>query len=855
MRRSKTGPPDPKDLTGPVRVDSWFRELFTTHSSAVATSFLTTILAFIVGGLVVLATGKNPFAVYRGIFNGTGLNWFFPWVGGDDRTQAAFNLQQTGILTTTLILTGLAVAFAFRCGLFNIGGQGQWIVGVVVSAWVGSSWAGLAGPTHIVLTIVLATLAGALWAGIAGILRATVGAHEVISTIMLNWIAYWVAVYLLGIGGPLQSDTNVSTPISNDIQDDVRLPVFWGDKGFQGLHIGFFVALGVLVTYWLILSRTTLGFRVRAVGRNPEAARYGGISVGKSYFLAMAISGAFAGLAGALDILGWQYRIGVFDLLGGGLYGVGFIGIAVALLGRNTAVGVFFSALLFAALIYGTSTRSIDKEVFSPELAGNLTIIIQGLVLVFIGADLLVLYLWNRMRRKAGPGQEIGFADAMRKLFRWPRRAPDAGPRREMGGLVPKEAASLRAAPTARRKVDPSRVGPWLLGRLPRGARAVGVGACVLAVFAAFVALPPITARTIAVPIVVGLLAAVAGAWVVVKGFTRLGSLAIGLSVLGVTLGVLATQSSTSNLDEVFVWSTLTASMLRFATPLVFASIGGMFSERSGVVNIGLEGMMLIGAFFGILAADKLGSWILGIVVAVIAGGTLALLHAVISIHLRADQIVSGTAINFVALGLTGYLFIQIYGGEGTPGSGISTIPDVPIGFLEGVPFFDAFSDLNLMVWVSFLVVVVSFIVMFRTPFGLRIRSVGEHPRAADTVGLSVYGIRYRAVILSGMLAALGGAFLSIGFVNSFGEGMTNGKGFIALAALIFGKWHPRGAFLAALLFGASQALAQRLPAVYAPEIAPLFEALPYVLVLVAAAGIVGRSIPPAAVGIPYVKR
>ena len=143
---------------------------------------------------------------YQGIFNGTGLNWLFPWVTGSEREAAAFNLQQTLLLTTTLIFTGLAVAFAFRCGLFNIGGQGQWIMGAIVSVWVGSSWADLAGPAHIFLAIVLATLAGAAWAGIAGFLKATVGAHEVITTIMLNWIAYWVGSYLFGFGGPLQND-------------------------------------------------------------------------------------------------------------------------------------------------------------------------------------------------------------------------------------------------------------------------------------------------------------------------------------------------------------------------------------------------------------------------------------------------------------------------------------------------------------------------------------------------------------------------------------------------------------------------------------------------------------------------
>jgi ABC-type uncharacterized transport system permease subunit len=276
-----------------------------------------------------------------------------------------------------------------------------------------------------------------------------------------------------------------------------------------------------------------------------------------------------------------------------------------------------------------------------------------------------------------------------------------------------------------------------------------------------------------------------------------------------------------------------------------------MFSERSGVVNIGLEGMMLIGAFFGIWADDWSGTWVVGLLVAMLAGGGLALIHAFFSIHLRADQIVSGTAINFLALGITGYIFIAYYGSNGTPGS-ISEIPDVNLPFGSGF-FGKAFGGLNLMIWLAILLLFVSYVVMFRTPLGLRIRSVGEHPKAADTVGISVYGTRYASVVLSGILSALGGAYLSIGFVHSFNQNMTQGRGFIALAALIFGKWRPFGAFGACLLFGFSSALADRLP-VYSGSAATLFKALPYVLTLIAVAGVIGRSIPPAAVGRPYKK-
>jgi simple sugar transport system permease protein len=382
------------------------RLAFYQRGGGVVTPLITTVLAFFIGGLVVLVvTGKNPLSTYKAIFNGTGLNWLFPWIAHDDRVTAAYNLQATLLLTTTLILTGLAVAFAFRCGLFNIGGQGQWAVGAIVAAWVGSSFAGMSGVPHIVLAILLGSLGGAVLAGIPGILKATVGAHEVITTIMLNWIVFWAAGYLFGLEGPLQSDTQTSVPVSNDIAPNAHLHVWWGNPLLQGLHIGFFIAIAALVVYWITLNRTTLGYEVRAVGFNSEAARYAGISVGRSIFMAMAISGFFAGLAGAIDVLGWEFHIGVDDIQGSS---VGFIGIAVALLGRNSAPGIFFSALLFSSLINGTSTRNLDPEIFKPELAQNLTLMIQGLVLLFVGADVLVLYVWR----------------AREKLFFWRKAEP-----------------------------------------------------------------------------------------------------------------------------------------------------------------------------------------------------------------------------------------------------------------------------------------------------------------------------------------------------------------------------------------------------------------------------------------------
>ena len=364
------------------------------RSGGIIVPVLTALIAFLIGGLVVLATGHNPLAAYRDIFNGAGLNWIFHPTT-DTADTAAYNLSQTLLQTTTLILTGLAVAFAFRCGMFNIGGQGQYFIGLYAANWIGYSFAGMATFPHIVLGIAGATLAGAVWAGIAGFLKAAVGAHEVISTIMLNWIAIWVGQYLFGDGGPLQNAENKALPISNDIADSAKLPVFWGDKELQGLHIGFFIALAALVVFWIVLNRTTLGYEVRAVGYNPEAAAYGGISVKKNLIRAMAISGAFAGLAGGLDMLGYLYRYGVSDIP---VSAVGFLGIAVALLGRNTAVGVGLAALLFGALLFGT-THGLQSSAIDPQLAGNLTYMIQGLIVLFVGADAIILFVWSSRRK------------------------------------------------------------------------------------------------------------------------------------------------------------------------------------------------------------------------------------------------------------------------------------------------------------------------------------------------------------------------------------------------------------------------------------------------------------------------
>jgi simple sugar transport system permease protein len=393
-------------------------------------------------------------------------------------------------------------------------------------------------------------------------------------------------------------------------------------------------------------------------------------------------------------------------------------------------------------------------------------------------------------------------------------------------------------------------------GRLA-DARALGTLGVLLGLLTLWLTLPPWTVRDLAVPIAVGLLAAVLAVAALARGERSAGAWALVAAVLGTGAALWAQGVERDTLEGIFT-AGLLASTLRFATPLAFAACGGIFSERSGVVNIGLEGMMLMGAFFAVWGSIWSGSWFVGLLMAMLFGGLLALVHAFFSIQLRADQIVSGFAVNFLALGLTGYLFSSVYP-DGIPSDQVSRVPTVDLGFLDSVPVVGGFlsgvfGELNLLVWLMFVVVILSYVILFKTSIGLRIRSVGEHPRAADTVGIAVYRVRYLAVVTSGVLAALGGAFLSIGFTGTFSENMTSGRGFIALAAVIFGKWRPGWAFVATLLFGFGFAIS--IPLQREADIsANIISTLPYVLTLIAVAGLIGRSIPPAAVGRPYTKQ
>jgi simple sugar transport system permease protein len=296
----------------------------------------------------------------------------------------------------------------------------------------------------------------------------------------------------------------------------------------------------------------------------------------------------------------------------------------------------------------------------------------------------------------------------------------------------------------------------------------------------------------------------------------------------------------------------LFAATLRMATPLVYASLGGIFSERVGIINIGLEGMMLTGAFSGVLATYSTGNPWIGVLTSIIVGGLLGLLHALLTVKFAGNQIVSGTGINIFALGFTAYMSQIVWGSRGASPN-VQGLGTVSIPLLKDLPIVgEILGNQTPLVYLALVVVILSYIVLSKTSFGLRIKAVGEHPAAADTAGINVYKTKYLGVIIGGMLAGLGGAFLSLDHLSLFASGMSGGRGFIALAAMILGGWSPFGALGASLLFGFTEALQMRLQSIGALP-SQIILTVPYIVTIIVLAGFVRRRVPPSDYK-PYLK-
>jgi simple sugar transport system permease protein len=610
-------------------------------------------IAFIFAGIVILAIGESPFAALGAIFK-----------GAFGSQTATLNML---LAATPLIFTGLAVAFAFNCGLFNIGGESQLMIGAFAAAVCGY-YLELSPYIHIPLVILAAALAAGFFASIAGWLKERFEIHEVISTIMLNYAAYSLLGYLVLM--PCFKENGPNPQTKEILSSAVLAPFFHR----HALNYGLIIAILAAVFIWFLLYRTTTGFNIRAVGLNPAAAEYSGVSVSKMIVFSMFVSGALAGLGGAERVMGvfLKYNSTAF-------VGYGFDGIAVALLVNNNPIGVIFSAALFGFL--KTGGAFMNREIGIPV---ELVIIIQAVIIFFMA--------------------------------------------------------------------------------------------------------------------------------------------------------------------------------LSMAAPLFITGTGAIFSERCGVINIALEAMMLIGAFFGVIGSYYTGSPWTGVLCGIAAAGVFAALHALICIKYKSNQVVSGVALNMLASGLTVFLVEIIFGMRGTS-ENVATIPNINamLGFAadsKGSFLYKAL-DFSPLILLGIIAVFVSNAVLFKTVFGLRLRAVGEHAKAADTLGINVSKMRYAGVIISGLLAGLAGAFLSLSLAGNFRKDMTAGRGYIALAAMIIGKWKPVNVFVASLFFGFAQAAETFVTSlvIFGYIVPPQFiQMLPYVLTLIILAGFVGKAVPPHDLGKPYSK-
>ena len=349
---------------------------------------------------------------------------------------------------------------------------------------------------------------------------------------------------------------------------------------------------------------------------------------------------------------------------------------------------------------------------------------------------------------------------------------------------------------------------------------------------------------------ILAVLCAVAAGFQLSRGFRNYTNWVLGAVIFMLVFGFLvwAAAGRSLNLAE------LISTTLQKSVPITLGALSGILAERSGIVNIAIEGMMLAAAMVSTVVASVTDSLWLGLLAGILAGALMALLHGWLSINYKVNQIVSGTVINIFATGLTSYIsakFLQQYQNLNSPG----TFQPVAIPLLAQIPFFGPilFNN-NIFIYLTFIFLAVLHVGLFYTKWGLRLRSVGEHPRAADTLGINVIRTRYMGVILSGMMAGVGGSYFTLGSVGRFDEVMTAGRGFIGLAAMIFGNWMPFGSFGAGLLFGFADSLASRLAILGLPIPSQFLLMAPYIVTMVVLAGVIGRSQAPAAEGIPYEK-
>lgn len=368
------------------------------------------------------------------------------------------------------------------------------------------------------------------------------------------------------------------------------------------------------------------------------------------------------------------------------------------------------------------------------------------------------------------------------------------------------------------------------------------------------------TAQAVKIPDLVVPAQATVLAMVGIAIFVGAYQLARGIPSTGTLIGVIAVTFIIAFLtwaaqDKSFSLTGMLSSSLVRATPIALAALCGVISERSGVINIGIEGIMLISAQVAVVAATVSENLYVGLVAAIIAGGVVAAFHAYLVIHFKVDQTISSVAINIFSTGATSFISSRFLQKATDTLNNSGTFPIISIPVLSKIPIIGpVLFENNIIVYLMIILVIAMNIMLFYTPWGLRTRAVGEHPKAADTLGINVYLVRYVNVIIGGMIAGLGGAYFTIGSVGRFDEVMTSGKGFIGMAAMIFGKWNPIGAFTSSLIFGFADSLQVKLQILKVPIPSEFLLMAPYIVTMIILTGVVGRAIPPAADGKPYEK-
>ncbi|MHA1971980.1 MAG: ABC transporter permease subunit [Candidatus Hodarchaeales archaeon] len=888
--------------------------------NVIAVPLISIILAIIVGTLILIFMGYNPVNTYYHLIVDT---------------MTPKKIADTLWNATPLILTGLSVAVAFRGGMFNIGTEGQVVFGGFITALFGYGipyyselWFNIKIdlPFFIMipLLLILGMLGGAFWAFLPAILKAKRGVHEVITTIMMNYIALTLMVFFVGDLSAPFIDRNYhgnSSPQTPKISESGKIPTIAETfintplkflvESFRNskLHWGLLIALLACVIIFIILWRTKLGYETRAVGYNPRAAQYGGISVSKNIIYVMLISGALGGLAGALEVMAYWDRF-----VYGFSTGLGFDGIAVALIGGNHPFGVIFGGVLFGWLKSGGQVFQLIQ--IPKDLASTL----KGLIVFFVAVPMISKTIITNISpaklvifREKMP---VGFSthEMITKYVRlslivvvlifgsigWLISIDVLGQEVSLflfmiiifGVIIFQE---LQARSTMKQDVAKTlSIGKdsrydkrnvkivWILSAILLAQVAIMV--VIDSLFVSF----PFTrnlfffdldnyGKFMALLSIVSLFVYI---YIINKlNLPRNHSITYLFFGASIIFGFLAV-TTIFELNPALLF-TMTLSI---ATPIGLAALGGMFSEKSGVVNIGLEGMMLTGAFVAVwLSYDTGNPWV-GVFGALIAGAMMGMLHAIASIRFRADQVVVGVAINMLASALTTLGIIAVWDVRGTSevAKGLANINlsfisgiGQQLSSITGIQFFGDFTNfiyllsggstgLSPLVYIFIALIFISWWIIQRTAFGLRVRAVGEHPRAADTLGINVYKIRYICVALSGVLAALGGAQLTLGTAPIFGRNMTTGRGFVALAALIFGGWSPIGAALASLLFAFAYAFRFQLESLgiewfvnfmnFDWPIQNLTPTIPFLVTIIVVSTVAKRAKPPAADGVPYIK-